>query len=516
MRPPETRCRLRTTLPDTYRLRNALYQSLLSAEAERPLLRGAGGTEARYGDADLAAATYAGRLAKIGVKPGMRVAVKVEKSWEQVCLYLACLRMGAVYLPLNTAYTTDEVGHVVADAEPMALICSPGEEGEYRRAFPGVEVRGMDASGDGSLWEITAEPASIAQRAASDMAAILYTSGTTGRPKGAVLSQENLLSNAQTLRSAWAFTGEDVLLHALPLFHTHGLFVAVNTAMLAGASMRMLPAFSADRVLDELPGSTVFMGVPTHYVRLLSTTRLDEDTTRSMRLFTSGSAPLARATHEAFEERTGHRILERYGMTETNMNTSNPYEGDRRAGTVGPALPGVDVRVWDPDAQEQARTNEVGMIEVRGPNVFAGYWRRPDETRESFRDDGYFITGDLGSLDADGYLTIVGRSKDLIISGGLNVYPKEVETAIDRLDQVAESAVIGLPHADFGEAVTAVVVAEPGCSPSPAKLSAALRETLAAFKCPKQILTVDQLPRNAMGKVLKNVLRERYADLYDS
>ncbi|MEQ9690419.1 MAG: AMP-binding protein, partial [Bauldia litoralis] len=347
-----------------------------------------------------------------------------------------------------------------------------------------------------------------------DLAAILYTSGTTGRSKGAMLSHENLTSNARTLVEAWRFTGDDVLIHALPVFHTHGLFVATNTILFAGASMIFQSRFDAGDVLAAMPRATCLMGVPTFYVRLLQQPGLTRDATAHMRLFVSGSAPLLADTHAAWRERTGHAILERYGMTETNMNTSNPYDGERIAGTVGPPLPGVALRVTDPETAAPLADGEIGMIEVRGPNVFSGYWRMPEKTLAEFRDDGYFITGDLGRIDAQGYVSIVGRGKDLVISGGFNVYPKEVETAIDELTGVVESAVIGLPHPDFGEAVTAVVVLQEGADLTEADICAPLAANLARYKQPKRVIFVDELPRNTMGKVQKNLLRDRLADLY--
>jgi malonyl-CoA/methylmalonyl-CoA synthetase len=458
-------------------------------------------------------------LAGAGVKPGDRVAVQVEKSVEALMLYLACLRAGAVYLPLNTAYTLAELDYFIGDAEPRLVVCSPGAEagvGEVAAAH-GARLETLDEHGGGSL---TKKAAGINQgfadvdRGGEDLAAILYTSGTTGRSKGAMLTHDNLLSNALTLKDYWRFSAGDRLIHALPIFHTHGLFVATNTILVAGASMLFLPKFEPDRILALMGRATAMMGVPTFYVRLLQHPGLTREAAAGMRLFVSGSAPLLAETHRAFRERTGHAILERYGMTETNMNTSNPYDGDRIAGTVGFPLPGVELRIVDPETAEPMPREATGMIEVRGPNVFKGYWRMPEKTRAEFRDDGFFITGDLGRIDGRGYVSIVGRGKDLVISGGYNIYPKEVEGEIDQLPGVVESAVIGVPHPDFGESVTAVVVREHGAEIDETAVIAALGSRLARYKQPKRVIFVEELPRNAMGKVQKNVLRNAYSELY--
>lgn len=478
------------------------------------------GSTVTYGDMLAMSARFAGLLVQLGVAPGDRVAVQVDKSAEALILYLACLRAGAVFLPLNTAYTLAEVEYFVGDAEPRLVVCRP-QDGEamtalVQRLGTGI-CRTLGQKGDGSLMaEAAGLPAEFANvpRGADDLAAILYTSGTTGRSKGAMLSHRNLASNAQVLVDYWRFTADDVLLHALPIFHTHGLFVATNTMLLAGGSMIFLPKFDADQVLALLPRATAMMGVPTFYTRLVDHPGLTREVAAHMRLFVSGSAPLLADTHREFEARTGHAILERYGMTETNMNTSNPYDGDRIAGTVGFPLPGVDLRVVDPETGAALAQGEIGMIEVRGPNVFQGYWRMPEKTAAEFRADGFFITGDLGLIDDRGYVHIVGRGKDLIISGGFNVYPKEVEGEIDALPGVVETAVIGLAHRDFGEGVTAVVVREKGADLDEAAVLKALEGRLAKFKQPKRVLFVDDLPRNAMGKVQKNVLRETYKDLY--
>ena len=477
----------------------------------------------RYSYADLLARSgaYAAALVELGVAPGDRVAVQVEKSPEVVFLYLGAVRAGAVFLPLNTAYTAPEVGYFLGDAEPRVFVCDPGRAdalaGVARDAGVAA-VLTLDAGGRGTMAEAAdAAPALAADvaRGPDDLAAILYTSGTTGRSKGAMLSHGNLASNAATLAQYWRFTGEDALIHALPVFHTHGLFVATNTVLAVGASMLFLAKLDAKLILGLMPRATAMMGVPTFYTRLLKEPGLTREATAGMRLFVSGSAPLLAETHRDWSARTGHAILERYGMTETNMNTSNPYEGTRIAGTVGHPLPGVDLRVVDPETGAALGQDEVGMIEVKGPNVFRGYWRMPEKTAAEFKADGFFITGDLGKIDRDGYVHIVGRGKDLIITGGYNVYPKEIEGEIDALPGVVESAVIGLPHADFGEGVTAVVV--PGREPpDEAAVLRALDGRLAKYKLPKRVLFANELPRNAMGKVQKNVLREHHAGLYDA
>ena len=354
------------------------------------------------------------------------------------------------------------------------------------------------------------------ERGPDDLAAILYTSGTTGRSKGAMLSHDNLLSNSQTLGELWQFTKDDILLHALPIFHTHGLFVATNVALLSGARMRFLNAFDLDTIIEALPECTTMMGVPTFYTRLLDDDRFDEELSKGMRLFISGSAPLLAETHVEFEKRTGHRILERYGMTETNMNTSNPYDGERRAGTVGMALPGVEIRICDSETGTPVPKGEIGVIEVKGPNVFQGYWQMPEKTKEEFRGDGFFITGDLAREDEDGYIHIVGREKDLIISGGFNIYPKEIESLLDDFEGVVESAVVGVPHPDFGEGVVAIVVQQKGAGLTEDDLMSKLADQLARFKQPKKIFLQDALPRNTMGKVQKNVLREEHSGLFSN
>ncbi|MAX33556.1 MAG: malonyl-CoA synthase [Halomonadaceae bacterium] len=475
-----------------------------------------------YAKALEVSARLAGALVALGVSPGDRVAVQVDKSPETILLYLATLRVGGVYLPLNTGYTGEEIRYFLGDAQPALFVCRPAVEDEARRiagetGCPQVATLGIEA--DGSLMTTTTEATpyeDIQAREGEDLAAILYTSGTTGRSKGAMLTHANLGSNAKALVDAWQFSEADRLIHALPIFHTHGLFVACNVVLMSGASMCFLPRFDVEAIIDELPAGTTMMGVPTFYTRLLQDPRLTPELTANMRLFTSGSAPLTADTHQAFESRTGHAILERYGMTETNMNTSNPYEGDRIAGTVGMPLPGVEIRITDRESHTALPQGEIGMLEVRGPNVFVGYWRMPEKTKEELLDDGFFVTGDLAMIDERGYVHIVGRDKDLVISGGYNVYPKEVEQVIDELDGVIESAVIGVPHPDFGEGVTAVVVKEHGATVDEAAVLASLSGHLAKYKQPKRVLFADALPRNTMGKVQKKQLRDDYRDLYSN
>ncbi|TPN89951.1 malonyl-CoA synthase [Mesorhizobium sp. CU2] len=486
---------------------------------DRLLMEADDGRSITYGDMLAGSARLAHALLQADVKPSDRVAVQVEKSPEAVLLYLACLRAGAVFLPLNTAYTLAELKYFFGDAEPRLVVCDPARAAEIEALATntGAATVTLDSNGQGSLMDqasrLPSEFHDVA-RGPDDLAAILYTSGTTGRSKGAMLSHENLASNARVLVEYWRFGADDVLIHALPIFHTHGLFVATNVILMAGAKMLFERKFDPARIVSLLPGATALMGVPTFYVRLLQQDGMTKEAAKGMRLFISGSAPLLAETHKAWRERTGHAILERYGMTETNMNTSNPYDGERRAGTVGFPLPGVAARIADPDTGNPVAQGEIGMIEVKGPNVFAGYWRMPEKTKAEFRNDGFFITGDLGLIDADGYVHIVGRGKDLIISGGYNVYPKEIESEIDALDGVSESAVIGIAHPDFGEGVTAVVVRKPGATVDAADIAAAIAGRLAKYKHPKKVIFAEELPRNTMGKVQKNVLRETYKDIY--
>ncbi|MDE4174210.1 malonyl-CoA synthase [Phaeobacter sp. PT47_59] len=450
-----------------------------------------------------------------GLAPGDRVAVQVEKSPEALALYAACAQAGLVFLPLNTAYTVDELTYFIDNSGARMIVCDGASLQGLTPVAQDLDAQLMTlgADGSGSLMEAASgqdRAYSTVSRSGDDLAAFLYTSGTTGRSKGAMLTQDNLLSNARTLVSEWRFTADDVLLHALPIFHTHGLFVASNVTLAAGGSMIFLPKFDLDAIIADLPKASTMMGVPTFYTRLLGDPRFTRDLTAHMRLFISGSAPLLAETHVQFEERTGHRILERYGMTETNMNTSNPYEGERRAGTVGFPLPGVELKITDPDTGATLPDGDIGQIEVRGPNVFKGYWQMPEKTAAELRSDGFFITGDLGLIDRDGYVQIVGRNKDLIISGGYNIYPKEIELVLDEQPGVLESAVIGVPHPDFGETVLGVIVPEPGAAPDPDAIMDRVRDVLARFKHPRKLVVLDELPRNTMGKVQKNILRDQY------
>ncbi|MGB3831229.1 MAG: malonyl-CoA synthase [Mesorhizobium sp.] len=500
---------------------NTLYDALFRPHeaSEAIFLSLKDGRDITYAEFLRLAARFAHALSASGVAPGDRVALQARKSPEALAVYAACVAAGAVFLPLNTAYTPAEVDYFVTDAGARLLIC----DGAARAALePVAEKAGaalltLDADGTGTLADLArGQPQTFtpAARGPDDLAAFLYTSGTTGRSKGAMLSHDNLLSNAEALVDAWRFTGEDVLLHALPIFHTHGLFVATNVILLAGGSMIFLPGLDMDDLVAAMPRATSMMGVPTFYTRLLADPHLDRALTAHMRLFVSGSAPLLAETHRDFEARTGKRILERYGMTETNMNTSNPYDGERRAGTVGLPLPGVELRIVDAETGAPVARGEVGIIEVKGRNVFKGYWNMPEKTAQEFRPDGFFITGDLATMDADGYVTIVGRAKDLIISGGYNIYPKEIELLLDEQPGVAESAVVGVPHPDLGEGVVGVVVPKAGARPEEAELIAGIAGRLARFKQPRRIFVVGELPRNTMGKVQKNALRERYKDSF--
>jgi malonyl-CoA/methylmalonyl-CoA synthetase len=473
--------------------------ALARQHPDRLLLKTPDGPRLTYAAMNQRVDRVAAALAQRAVVAGDRVVAQIEKSPDAIALYLACLRVGAAFVPLNTAYTSAEIEYFLGDADPKVAV--------------GV-------AGGVSLAELTRDESESARTRAelqqSELAALLYTSGTTGRSKGAMLTRANLATNALVLARQWRFSERDVLLHALPIFHVHGLFVAINTVLASGSSMLFLPKFDADQVVRLLPEATVMMGVPTFYTRLLQHPAFTRERCASIRLFVSGSAPLLAETHREFRTRTGHAILERYGMSETLMNTSNPYDGERVPGSVGPSLPGVEVRIADPESGVPLpAAGNVGMIEVRGPNVFRGYWRMPEKTAAEFRQDGFFITGDVGRFDDNGYLFIVGRAKDLIISGGYNVYPVEVETELDALAGVAESAVIGVPHPDFGEGVTAVVVARAGATLDETTLRAALEQRLANYKLPKSIVFVSEMPRNAMGKVQKAQLRERYRDLYN-
>jgi len=500
---------------------NPLYDTLFGAHAGKDtvFLRLPDGSHWTHAAFLGRAAQVAHALTSAGLQTGDRVAVQIEKSPEALALYAACAQTGIVFLPLNTAYTAEELAYFVENSGAKLLVCDPTKQDALTEivARSGAQLDTLDAAGGGSLMVAAdAHPTSFdtVSREGDDLAAFLYTSGTTGRSKGAMLTQDNLLSNAQTLAEAWRFTEGDSLLHALPIFHTHGLFVATNIALITGGSMIFLPKFDIDAVIAHLPRATSMMGVPTFYTRLLADGRLTRDLVAHMRLFVSGSAPLLAETHTQFETRTGHRILERYGMTETNMNTSNPYEGERRAGTVGFALPGVELKITEAATGAEVAPGEIGQIEVRGPNVFKGYWQMPEKTAAELREDGFFITGDLGRMDEDGYVHIVGRNKDLIISGGYNIYPKEIELVLDAQPGVLESAVIGVPHADFGETVLGLIVAKPGEHPDTAQIMERAAASLARFKHPRKLLVIEDLPRNTMGKVQKNLLREQYAGLF--
>ncbi|MFQ5556023.1 MAG: AMP-binding protein [Acidimicrobiales bacterium] len=493
-----------------------LLRSRYRSAGDRPFLRAPGGPIITYRQFDERAGRMATALTDAGVGPGDRVVAQVAKSSDNVALYLGCLRIGAVYVPLNSAYTAEEIAYFVDDAEPSLVVLAPEASVPTAVAGQAAGLMTLAPDGRGTLAE-AADAAAVTQhdvpRADHDPAAMIYTSGTTGRSKGAVLTHRNLAGNALSLHRIWGFVPGDVLLHGLPIFHVHGLMVALHTAMLNASEVIFLPRFDVDTIIAELPRATVMMGVPTHYTRLLADGRFGAEICSRMRLFTSGSAPMTESTHRRFTRRTGHRILERYGMSETGMITSNPYDGQRVPGTVGYALPDVEVRVCDTDGAELAR-GETGVVEVRGPNVFAGYWRRPEKTAADTRSDGFFVTGDVGHLDADGRLTLEGRSSDMIISGGYNIYPKEIELLIDECAGVRESAVVGLPHPDFGEAVTAFVVPTRAEALDPAAIDAALDGRLARFKHPKRYVGLDELPRNAMGKVQKKQLRVDHADLY--
>lgn len=472
--------------------------------------------EYSYAEVEQESARMANYLCRLGAEVGDRISVQVEKSPQAVCLYLACLRAGLVFHPLNPAYQASELDYFLKNAEPSVVICDSAKLESLGPIVKTANIQHLltlNTDGSGSLIDNSRSSSTefaCVSRAADDMAALLYSSGTTGTPKGIMLTHRNLASNAQALVEAWGFSSEDRLLHALPIFHVHGLFVGLGCVLVSGASMRWLPSFNSTSVIKYLSESTVFMGVPTYYTRLLDDPAFTGEITNNIRLFVSGSAPLLEETFEQFEQRTGQRILERYGMTETNMNSSNPLNGERRAGTVGPPLPGVEIRIVDENSGVLPN-DEIGNLQVRGPNVFKGYWKLPEKTAEDFTDDGYFNTGDKGKIDDRGYVSIVGRSKDVVITGGLNVYPKEVELVIDDINGVKESAVIGVPHTDFGEAVVAIVVPESENSVDEAIIIKHAKIQLANFKVPKRVVLVDKLPRNTMGKVQKNVLRDNYS-----
>jgi len=497
-----------------------IYQKFPANDAA-PLLETAEGQTLSYRQVHERTGRYASFLTGLGLEKGDRVAVQVEKSPEALLLYLACLRGGFVFLPMNTAYRDDEVDFLIGNAEPKAFVCRPEFEASARTIADGhgvPHVYTLGTHGEGSFTReasAASQDFPIVECAPDDLAAMLYTSGTTGKPKGAMLTHRNLASNGKALVEAWRFTSDDVLLHALPIFHAHGLFVACHCVLLSGARMIWLPKFDPDRIIELLPRATAFMGVPTFYTRLLAHDGFTKDVCRHMRLFTSGSAPMLAETHAQFTERTGHAILERYGMTETGMNTGNPYDAERRPGTVGFPFPGVEVRVVGEDGLTPLKPGQTGDIQVRGPNVMKGYWRLPEKTKEEFTADGWFKTGDVGMIDSDGYLHIVGRAKDMIISGGYNVYPKEIEGVIDDIPGIGESAVVGVPHPDFGEVGVAVVTRDAaGPETSEEAVIAHLKEHLANYKVPKRVFFVDALPRNTMGKVQKNLLRDEHKALF--
>ncbi|SFK48662.1 malonyl-CoA/methylmalonyl-CoA synthetase [Pseudovibrio ascidiaceicola] len=498
---------------------NPLYDRLFGIHASKtePFLLLQDGTTLTYAQFLATTAQLAHTLVANGLNPGDRVAAQVEKSPETLALYAACVQAGFIFLPLNTAYTSDELSYFLDNSGASLLVCD-GANAETLQPLAdqlGVLLKTLNGDGSGSfMQEAKGHPTTFetVERDLQDLAAFLYTSGTTGRSKGAMLTQDNLLSNADVLVDYWRFSKDDVLLHALPIFHTHGLFVATNVILAVGGAMIFLPKFNQDAILQFLPKATSMMGVPTFYTRLLADERFTNELTAHMRLFTSGSAPLLAETHHQFEERTGHRILERYGMTETNMSTSNPYDGERRAGTVGFPLPGVELKITNPETGVELPQDSIGVIEVRGRNVFKGYWQMPEKTAAELREDGFFITGDMGKVDADGYVHIVGRNKDLIISGGFNIYPKEIELLLDEQPGVHESAVIGIPHADFGEAPLGLIVAEKGKNPDLEQIMTIVKKHLARFKHPQKLLIINELPRNTMGKVQKNILRDEYGE----
>ena len=495
------------------------YQKQFIKFKNKPALRLIDNKTIYYKDLEKESAKIANYLRDLGVKIGDRVSVQVQKSPEALYLYLACLRAGFVYHPLNVGYKEHELDFFFQNAEPSLVVCDQSNlEIITNLALKNKisKVLTLNSDSTGSLLKESKKYASTfdtVHKENDDLAALLYSSGTTGTPKGIMLTHLNLSSNAYCLKNVWGFTDKDVLLHALPIFHVHGLFVALGCVFLSGASTFWLNTFNQNEVLSALPKCTVIMGVPTYYTRLLATNQMSRSVTKNMRLFISGSAPLLTDTFAEFEQATGHCILERYGMTETNMSTSNPLIGKRKAGTVGIPLPQVEIRITDNNGK-LVDEGDIGNIQVRGPNVFKGYWRMPEKTSEEFTHDGYFNTGDKGIKDADGYISIVGRSKDMIITGGLNVYPKEVELVIDEIDGILESAVIGIPNKDFGEAVAALIVYEKNqCTPEVEEILKLLKEKVSNFKVPEQIVAIDELPRNTMGKVQKNILRDSFAML---
>ena len=504
-------------------MNNPLYDNLFGVHSENddPFLYLLDGKIITYRQFLAASGRIANSLVEEGLKPGDCVAIQVEKSPEMLNIYAACAQAGLVFLPLNPSYTVAELEYFIENSEARLIICDEKNREDLNTITKklGVLVETLNSNSTGSIIDKAAsspEDFQTVARSKDDLAALLYTSGTTGKSKGAMLTQTNLLSNGNTLMEEWQFSKKDVLLHALPLFHTHGLFVATNVMLSAGGSMILLPKFNLDDIIKNLPKSSAMMGVPTFYTRLLADNRLNKKLVNHMRLFVSGSAPLLSETHLQFEKITGHRILERYGMTETNMNTSNPYTGERRAGTVGRPLAGVELRITDPETEKELSIDEIGQIEVRGPNVFKGYWKLPDKTKKELRENGFFITGDLGKIDEDGYVHIVGREKDLIISGGFNIYPKELEVFLDDRPGVLESAVIGVPCPDFGETPVAILVPSSSTPPDIAQIEKDIKKSIARYKHPRKIILANELPRNTMGKVQKNILRNQYQTLFAS
>ena len=502
-------------------MNNPLYDNLFGVHLKNdaPFLYLLDGQIITYRKFLVKSAKIANTLTEMGLKPGDCVAIQVEKSPEMLNIYAACAQAGLVFLPLNPSYTVDELKYFIENSEARLFICDQKNKKDLKIIAEDLNIliETLNNNSTGSIIDKTnsaPEYFKTVARSKTDLAALLYTSGTTGKSKGAMLTQANLLSNGNVLMSEWQFSKNDVLLHALPLFHTHGLFVATNVILAAGGSIMFLPKFNLDEIIKQLPKCSAMMGVPTFYTRLLADDRFNKKLVEHMRLFVSGSAPLLSETHIQFEKITGHRILERYGMTETNMNTSNPYNGERRAGTVGQPLPGVDLKIADPETGKELSADQIGQIEVRGPNVFKGYWKMPKKTKAELRENGFFITGDLGKIDKDGYVHILGRDKDLIISGGYNIYPKELEEILDDQDGVLESAVIGVPHVDFGETPIAIIVQETEMTPDLIAINNNLTKSLARYKHPKKIILVDELPRNTMGKVQKNILRNEYKDLF--
>lgn len=507
-----------TNIEMEHAMTNPIYEKLFGQHAgkQSPFLHLTNGKTITHDQFIKTIAQFAHVIQSNGLTAGDRLAAQIEKTPEALALYGACLQSGVIFLPLNTAYTPAELSYFVENSGAKLVVFDSRNNETHQQVAAqfGAKYETLNADGSGSFKDKALnmpDHFNTVPRSIDDLAAFLYTSGTTGRSKGAMLTQANLLSNAETLKNYWRFTEKDTLLHALPIFHTHGLFVATNVMLLSGGSIIFMPKFDLDKIIEQMPNATSMMGVPTFYTRLLSDERFNKELAAHMRLFISGSAPLLAETHIQFEERTGHRILERYGMTETNMTTSNPYDGERRAGTVGFPLPGIEVRITDKENGAILPTGETGVLEVRGPNVFKGYWQMPDKTAEDFRDDGFFITGDLAIIDHDGYVTIVGRDKDLIISGGYNIYPKEIELVLDKQAGVLESAVIGVPHPDFGETVIGILVKNNTASIDIPAIETELGKSLARFKQPKKLVIVDELPRNTMGKVQKNILREEYA-----